>query len=49
MDLIILKWQGGKLVVDEDSLHHFGNDIPKGKETPQGVYELKVKSVKQLK
>ena len=39
-ELIILKWLDGKLIVDEDSLHHFGTDIPEGFDTPQGVYSI---------
>ncbi len=45
MNLVALKWVDGKLIVDEDSLHHFGTDIPEGCDTPQGVYVLKVKDI----
>lgn len=48
MYLIILKWEQGKLTVDEDSLHHFGTDIPEGFDAPQGVYELKVKEINEI-
>lgn len=49
MYLAILKWEDGKLIVDEDSLHHFGTDIPEGADKPQGVYELEIKKINQLK
>ncbi len=47
--LVILKWEEGKLVVDVDSLHHFGTDIPEGEEFPQGAYTLKIASINQVK
>ncbi len=47
--LIILKWKGDELIVDEDSLHHFGTDIPVSANSPQGVYEIKVAGIKTLK
>ena len=49
MKLVILKWEDGKLVVDVDSLHHFGTDIPEGFETPQGTYELKISKINQIR
>lgn len=48
MYLVILKWVDGKLIVDEDSLHHFGTDIPEGFDAPQGAYTVKIKEINQL-
>ncbi len=49
MKLVILKWEDGKLVVDVDSLHHFGTDIPEGYDSPQGAYTLKIAKINQIK
>ncbi len=49
MLLAIVRWEEGKLVVDADSYHHFGTDVPAGKATPQGVYRLKIAKINQIK
>lgn len=48
MFLVIVKWEEGKLVVDVDSLHHFGADVPEGEKFPQGAYTLEITDIKQL-
>ena len=46
--LIVVRWVDGKLLVDEDSLHHFGTDVPEGQVYPTGTYEVAITRITSI-